>query len=306
MARTAERSGHALGIFAMLASTILFPLSDLAARSLVASLPGLEVAWMRYAILIVLLAPMILRRPHLVCTACPRLQVSRGLCSVAATTLALSAFGFLPVADATAIGFVTPILVLGLAMLVLREPVGRLRWLGACAGFCGVMVIVRPGTGTFQAASLLPLISSVFSAGTVITTRLAQRERVQTTIFWSTITGLAVLSALVLPIWRMPTLAQVELGTVMGALAALATMFQIVAYRSAPSSLVAPFSYAQLLWAGGFEWLLSGHVPGPAMVAGSAIIFASSLFVTWRETRVIVERAAPTMLLLPATGQAAA
>lgn len=271
------------GIMALLGSTVLFPLSDMLAKMLAASYSGIEVAWMRYLVLMVAVAPLVVRSPKVLVTPKPGVQVARGLSSVCATALALIGFAFLPVADATAISFVTPLLVTGMAVVLLREKVGMSRWAAAVVGFGGTLIIVQPGSGAFQAATLLPLISSLFSAGTVIATRMGERERIETTLVYSAIIGFVVLSAAVAWTWRTPDVQGMELAVVMGALAVAATAMQIAAYRCAPSSLLAPFSYVQLIWATGFGWLLFGTVPGSSMVLGSAVIVASGLFVALRE-----------------------
>ena len=275
-----------VGVLALLASTVLFPMSDMVAKTLTTSLSGLEVAWMRYVVLVMVVVPIIVRSRAAITASRVGLQVVRGVASAVATALAIVSFSFLPVADATAIGFVTPLIVTGLAVVVLKEKVGWRRWLAAFVGFCGILIIVQPGSGAFQTATILPLVASVFSASTVIVTRLGKAERVDTTIACSALIGLILLSGAVLFAWRTPSGHEIELGLLMGLLGAAATVMQVIAYRCAPSSMLAPFSYTQLIWAGGLGWLVFGTVPGPAMLTGSAIIVGSGLFVACRERAV--------------------
>lgn len=271
----ADQDRTALGVTALIASTVLFPASDMLAKHLAETYSGLQVTWMRYVVLLLVIAPVVARRPGLLRTTRPLMQIGRGLSSAMATALALVGFMFLPVADATAIGFCAPLIVTGLAALVLKERVGWGRWAAAAVGFAGILIIVQPSPGAFQAATLLPLCSSLFSALTVITTRLARSERVETTVVMSALVGFAFMSVAVIPVWKPLDLDAVELGLVMGALAAAASILQVVAYRCAPASLLAPFSYAQILWAVGLGWLTFGTVPGLGMMAGSAVVIAS-------------------------------
>ena len=275
-----QRTG--LGIAAILLSTLLFPMSDMLSKSLASTCSGIEVTWMRYIVLLAVMAPVALRRPALLRTSRPLLQAARGLSSAMATSLALVGFMFLPVENATAIGFCAPLIVPGLAALVLKEAVGWRRWLAAVVGFTGILVIVQPGAGTFQVATLLPLASSLFSAVTVITTRLGRTERVETTVIWSALVGFGVTSIAVASDWTRIDGHMACLGLLMGTLAAAASVLQVVAYRCAPASLIAPFSYAQILWATGIGWLAFGSVPAPAMLVGSAIVIASGCSAAWQ------------------------
>ncbi|MDX7950648.1 DMT family transporter [Lichenihabitans sp. Uapishka_5] len=272
-ANPADRT--ALGLGALMLSTLLFPLSDMLSKTLAETQSGLQVAWMRYVVLLIAIAPALVRRPGLLRTARPFTQLARGLTSATATALALVGFMFLPVADATAIGFCAPLIVTGLAALILKERVGWARWMTAAVGFVGILIIVQPSPGAFRAATLLPLCSSLFSACTVIATRVGRSERVETTVAYSAIVGFVAMSIAVIPVWTPLDAYTLGLAAVMGALAAAASILQVVAYRCAPASLLAPFSYAQILWATGTGWLAFGTVPGAAMLLGSTVVIGS-------------------------------
>ena len=144
-------------------------------------------------------------------------------------------------------------------------------------------MIVEPGGSTFEIASFIPLFGSVASALAVIGTRLAKDERPETTLFYSAVTGFAVISVLAAFAWQTPTWNQVAVGGIVGFFATLASLMQIFAYRNAPASLLAPFSYSQLVWAAALGYLAFGTVPGPSMLLGTAIIAASGIYTAWRE-----------------------
>ncbi len=272
-----------VGILALLASTALFPISDVASKVLTTSLPAIEIAWLRYLVFVVMTVPLLLRGRGVLRTARPGLQVGRAMASAASTVLFIVAFSAMPVADATAIGFLAPVVVTAMAALFLREKVGLRRWLAALVGFAGVMVIVQPGGSTFDVSSLIPLFGSVASALAVIGTRLAKNERPETTLFYSAVTGFAVVSALAVFTWQTPSWNQVAIGGIVGFFATLASLMQIFAYRNAPASLLAPFSYTQLIWAAALGYFAFGTVPGASMLSGAAIIAASGLYTAWRE-----------------------
>ena len=206
------------------------------------------------------------------------------MASAASTVLFIVAFGVMPVANATAIGFLAPVVVTAMAALFLREKVGVRRWSAALVGLAGVMVIVQPGSGTFQVSSFIPLFGSVASAMAVIGTRLAKDERPETTLFYSAVTGFAVISVLAAFTWQTPSWNQVAIGGIVGFFATLASLMQIFAYRNAPASAprahsAIPSSYGPR----GLAIFAFGTIPGPSMLLGAAIIAASGIYTAWRE-----------------------
>ncbi len=273
-----------VGILALLASVALFPVSDIASKMLTATLPGIEVAWMRYLVFVVMTVPLLLRDRSLLRTKRPGILAGRAVASAASTALFIVAFGMMPVANATAIGFLAPVVVTALAALVLRERVGLRRWSAALVGLLGVLVIVQPGGGSFTPASLVPLLGSIASASAVIGTRLVRDERPETTMLYQAVVGFVVVTALAAFDVHWPTWNEVAIGCIGGFFATLASLMQVFAYRHAPASLLSPFTYTQLLWAAGLGFMAFGTVPGPSMLAGAAIITASGIYTAWRET----------------------
>ena len=272
-----------VGIVALLASTALFPVSDIASKMLTATLPGIEVAWMRYLVFVVMTVPLLLRDPSLIRTARPGLLTGRAVASALSTALFIVAFGTMPVANATAIGFLAPVVVTAMAALFLRERVGLRRWAASFVGLAGVMVIVQPGGSSFTLASLVPLCGSVASATAVIGTRLAKDERPETTMLFQALVGFVVVTALAAFDFHAPTWNEVAVGCISGFFATVASLMQVFAYRHAPASLLSPFTYTQLMWAAGLGFLAFGTVPGPSMLLGAAVIAASGIYTAWRE-----------------------
>ena len=283
-AQPAKPERTLVGILALLSSVALFPASDTASKMLTATLPSLEVAWMRYLVFVVATVPLVLRDRTVLRAANPALLAGRALAAALSTALFIVAFGLMPVAEATAIGFLAPVVVTAMAALFLREAVGVRRWCAALVGFAGVMVIVRPGGASFTPASAVPLLGSIASAAAVIGTRLAKDERPQTVVLYQAAVGFAVVTALAAFDFHRPSFGELALGCSSGLFATAASLMQVFAYRHAPASLLAPFTYTQLLWAAGLGFLAFGTVPGPSMVLGAAIIAASGLYTAWRET----------------------
>lgn len=283
-ATAAKPERTVVGILALLASVALFPVSDTASKMLTATLPGIEVAWMRYLVFVVVTVPLLLRDRTLLRAARPGLLAGRALAAALSTSLFIVAFGTMPVANATAIGFLAPVVVTAMAALFLGEKVGLRRWSAALVGLVGVIVIVQPGGGSFTLASIVPLLGSIASATAVIGTRLAKDERPETTMLYQAVVGFVVVTALAAFDFHQPSWSELAVGCISGLFATVASLMQVFAYRYAPASLLSPFTYTQLLWAAGLGFVAFGTVPGPSMVLGAAIIAASGIYTAWRET----------------------
>ncbi|HEV2564585.1 MAG TPA: DMT family transporter, partial [Microvirga sp.] len=146
------------GILFLIASTVVFSVADVITKQLASTLPPPEVAWMRYVVFALVIIPVVLIKggPALLRSQRPGLQVLRGLGMVGSSIMFIQSLPHLPVADATAIFFVSPILIMALSVVFLGEAVGWRRWSAAAVGLIGVMIVVRPGTGAFQPAAFLP------------------------------------------------------------------------------------------------------------------------------------------------------
>ncbi|KLK92623.1 multidrug DMT transporter permease [Microvirga vignae] len=274
------------GIGLILASTVLFSCGDIAGKALTRSLPAIEVAWLRYAVFCLILLPLVWRSSgraglH---SHRPGLQVLRGLGMVGSALFFYMALPVLPVADATAIFFISPVLITALAVLFLKEEVGWRRWTAALVGLAGVLVIIRPGTGAFQMASLLPLLGAACWAGAAIVTKLISgSDRPTTTLAYSALVGLGLLSAVVPFVWVTPSWSELGLALVMGTFSTAGHGLVVLAYRHASASLMAPFSYAQLIWAGALGFAVFGALPDAWTITGAGIIAASGLYTAYRE-----------------------
>jgi drug/metabolite transporter (DMT)-like permease len=280
-----ERPG--LGIGLVLLSTLFLACSDVAAKHLSASLPALQIAWLRYAAFTLIMAaalgasrgapPLRSRRPGL--------QVLRGLGMVGSAILFISSLRFLPVADATAISFVSPILVTGLSVLVLGERVGPRAWAAAFIGFAGVLVVLRPGQGAFQLGAVLPVLAALcWACALVATRRVAAHDRAQTTMSYSALVGLVLLSLLVPLVWQRPSATEAAIGAFIGVASTTGHWLVAQAYRYADASRLAPISFAQIVAVSVVAYAVLGSVPDIWTWTGAAVIVGSALIMT-RESR---------------------
>ena len=236
-------------------------------------------------------------------TSRPLGQLGRGSLSVCGMFSNFSALTRLPLADATAISFASPLITVALAAVILKERVRVYRWTAVIVGFFGVIVMLIPHfdlsryaaagvASTAAVGSLLALTSAVCNAGTVIQTRrLTQSETTSSIVFYFSLIC-AIAGALTLPFaWHSPTWRELMALVSLGFLGGLAHIFLTESYRYAAASVVAPFDYSSMLWALLLGYWLFGELPEKLVYLGAAIVTGAGLFVIWRERQLGVQRA---------------
>ncbi|WP_200305729.1 DMT family transporter [Paracraurococcus ruber] len=283
------------GILLILVSVVLFSVSDAMAKLMrLDGVPAVEVAWLRY-IVFVALAYALARRARVLRLRPKRpwLQLLRGVTLVGSAVLFVAGLGFLPIAEATAIGYVAPGFVTALSIVLLGEKVGIRRWSAVFVGFLGVLIVIRPGSGALSLAALFPVASALCWAATIVITRkMGAGDRTETTVLWSAATGLLLLTLLVPVDFVLPGWRQLGLGLAHGLCSSVGQYLVILAYRQGPASLLAPFSYVQLLFSTTLGWLIFANVPDSATLLGAAVIIGSGLYTVHRERVRARERAA--------------
>jgi drug/metabolite transporter (DMT)-like permease len=273
------------GILLILGATALFSVSDTAAKHLSASLPAIQIAWLRWVGFTLLMAPIVLRSRGLVLRSrAPRLQVLRTFGLLGSALFFIGGLHYLPLASAAAIAFAAPLVVTALSIPLLGEKVGPRRWAAVATGLLGVLVVIRPGSGTVGAAALLPLLSAVSWAFAMIVTRkLGSIDRASTTMTYSALVGLAALTMIVPLNWTEPSPVELALAGGMAVASTAAQFLVVSAYRLARASVLAPISYSQLVWSGLLGFFVFGNIPDGWTLVGATIIIGSGLYTAHRE-----------------------
>jgi drug/metabolite transporter (DMT)-like permease len=273
------------GVLLLLGALLLFSGADLLAKLLNADMPPVEIAWLRYVVFAGVLVPLVLRAgPRLLRAGWPGLQIVRGLGILGSAIGFVSAVRYVPLAEATATGFISPVFITALSVVFLGERPGIRRWSAIAAGIIGMLIIVRPGGQTFQWASLFAVASAAsWACAMVVTRHMARGDGVLTTMCWTALTGLVVLS-LALPVWAVvPPPGVILLGLFAGLLNTAGQWLTLLAYRLADASLLAPVTYAQLITATLLGWLVFGAIPDRWTICGALVIVASGLYIAQRE-----------------------
>jgi drug/metabolite transporter (DMT)-like permease len=274
------------GIALILLSTVFLGVSDVTAKYLSTTLPSIEIAWIRFAVFALIMVPAMAPASPLYALHTGRLglQLMRGAALLASSLFFISGLRFLPIAEASATSFVAPLFVTALSIVFLSEKVGLRRWLATAVGLIGVLIILRPGTGAFHAAAFFPIASALSWACTLIMTRvMSGRERAATTMAYSSIAGICILSALVPLVWVAPSWHDILLGIFIGIASTAGQWIVVLAFRYANASVLAPFSYIQLLWVSILGFVVFGEIPDVWTITGAAFIVASGLYTAHRE-----------------------
>ncbi len=228
----------------------------------------------------------------------PWMQLARGVLLVSSSLCFMTALKYLPLADATALNYTTPTIVIVLAVVFLHERMTRARVAFLVAGMIGMLLIVKPGAELFNGASIYALGSAVFYAVYQITTRMLAGEDPRVTLFYPAMVG-ALLMTFVWP-WFGSEIdvswTDVALLAATGVLGTIGHFLFILAFQRAPASALTPFTYMQLVFATLIGWLAYDHFPGPFSLTGMAVIAGSGLLLTWHERR----RAQQALLAPPA------
>lgn len=284
----ADPAAGARAVALFLVAMLLFAALDATAKHLAATFPVPMLVWARYTLhcllMVALLAPRLGWR--LLATRRPLAQVVRGLMLTATTGFGIAALARMPLAETTALVFITPLLVTVLAGPLLRERIPPARWWAVAAGFVGVLLIARPG-GAMDAAGVgLALLAALaYSLYQILTRALSGSESPVTLLFYTALVGSAAMSLGAPLYWGgpLPDAHQALLIASLGLYGGTGHFLLIRAFALAPASLLSPFLYVQLIWATLLGLIVFGHWPDAWALAGMGIIAGGGLWLAWAE-----------------------
>lgn len=215
-----------------------------------------------------------------------KLHFVRTLCGWGGVTLMFAAVALIPLPDATAISFLSPVVTMLLAIPLLGERVGRWRWAAAGIAMLGAVILLRPGAGAIQIGALLA-VGAALALGleAIFIKRLTGLEPSIQTLFLNNSLGLAIASVAVLPVWVWPTGWQALALAGIGLLMVCGQALFLQALRRADASFVAPLFYLTLLFATLYDFWGFGLMPDATSLVGGAVLVAGAALLAWREGR---------------------
>lgn len=215
-----------------------------------------------------------------------RLHIVRTSFGWAGVTLIFASVAFIPLADATAISFLNPVFGMMLAIPLLGERVGPIRWTAAIIALIGAAILLRPTPESFQIAALLPLGAAIcLGFELIFIKKLAGRENPFQVLLTNNLVGVVISTLAVVPFWIAPTLAQWGILALIGMFMAVAQTCFVNAMARADASFVAPFSYATLIFATLYDLIFYDVFPDAITWLGAGIIIAGAILLAVREAQ---------------------
>ncbi|WP_439870411.1 DMT family transporter [Pseudomonas syringae] len=266
------------GFMLIIVATFLFSSHDTISKYLTSAYPVILIVWARYAVHTTLMATLFLPKAGtaLFRTAHLKLQLLRAGCLVATSLFFTASLHYLPLAEATSIHFLAPLLVILLSIPLLRERVTPRQFFAALAGFLGTLFIVRPGGNLFTLAVFLPFCSALcFALYQLLTRKLSAYDTAITSNFLGGLFATAVMSLMAPFFWVTPTLNDAILMGALGALGMVSHLLFSQSFRYAAPAVLAPFSYCQILFSTVLGVLIFQQAPETLSLYGMLIIAVS-------------------------------
>ncbi|HKL05664.1 MAG TPA: DMT family transporter [Roseovarius sp.] len=317
MTSAAVQRSNLMGALCALVAVVCFSLNDVGIKFLSDSYALHQVIFIRSTIGMLIFLGFIMPLSGglaLIRTRRLKMHLLRGICVVFANMCLFLGLAAMPIADAVAVFFVSPLVITIFSVIFLRETVGARRWAAIAVGFIGVLVIVRPGTAAFQLASLLPVAAAtLYAVIHIVARKIGGTESAATMAFYiqatfivaSVIFGVTLghgnfagsghpsLEFLLRP-WGPVAAGDWPLFGLLGLTGVLGGFFISQAYRLSEAAFAAPFEYVAMPMAIMWGVTVFGTWPAPTAWAGIALIIGSGLYLLWRETakgRVVAAKA---------------
>ena len=209
-----------------------------------------------------------------------KLQITRSILSIIESGCFVLSFRYLTLADAHSIGSLTPVIVVALSAIILREHVNLRTWVAIFFGFLGVLIIMRPGLSIFDPKSLIPLGAAFFlSLYQIVTRKASEYDTSETSLLYTSIVGIVLMSFLMPFFWYPMQSFSYLLFLGVGLFFSLGIYFQIIALGFTKASIVQPFHYTLILWAIILGYIFYDDFPDIYTIVGASIITLSGIYV---------------------------
>lgn len=246
-----------------------------------------QIILVRQLVMVAIMTPTMAKSfPDSVKTRRPCLQLTRIVVALVAMLTGFTALINMPIADATAIGFAKSFFVTIFAIFILKETVGVRRWAATLVGFCGVLVMLQPGTNGFSVYGVYAAIAAIAAGLVMVILRLLSRTEKPSTILIYQAVGVGLV--LMFPgiyFWQAPSVGEWLLLLAVGVTGYWSQMSNILAYKLGEASLLAPLEYTRLIYATLIGIAVFGDYPGKPTIIGAIIVVAASAYTIHRESK---------------------
>ena len=215
-----------------------------------------------------------------------KLQITRSILSIIESGCFVLSFKYLTLADAHSIASLTPVIVVALSAIILRENVNLKTWIAIFFGFLGVLIIMRPGLSIFDPKSLIPLVAAFFlSLYQIVTRKVSENDSSETSLFYTSILGIIIMSFMLPFFWQPMQSFSYFIFLGVGFFFSVGIYFQIIALGYAKASVVQPFHYTLVLWAIILGYIFYNDLPDIPTLIGATVITISGIYVLNSRTR---------------------
>ncbi len=215
-----------------------------------------------------------------------KLQITRSILSIIESGCFVLSFKYLTLADAHSIASLTPVIVVALSAIILRENVNLKTWIAIFFGFLGVLIIMRPGLSIFDPKSLIPLVAAFFlSLYQIVTRKVSENDSSETSLFYTSILGIILMSFMLPFFWQPMQSFSYFIFLGVGFFFSVGIYFQIIALGYAKASVIQPFHYTLVLWAIILGYIFYNDLPDIPTLIGATVITISGIYVLNSRTR---------------------
>ena len=292
------------GVIAMLGSVLTFATMDSIVKWLSADFPTYQIMFFRCSVALIPVSLFLYRAGgwEVLKTEQPGLHIARSTLGVCAMGCAFYGIANMPLAEAMAIFHSSPVLMTAVSVIMLSEKVGIRRWMAVLAGFIGMLLVVRPGSGLFTAGAMFMLSAAVLVAITSNVVRKLSRQDDPACITFYFTASTTVLTAVISLLWdwTQPEALDLLLLIAVGLLGGCGQYLMALSFKHAEVALVSPLKYLMIVFGGLFGYLIWSEVPDMLSIAGIAVIVASGIYTMQREAR--LDRVLPARSV-PVSGQ---
>ena len=281
MIRTISKP-EVIGIFFAIFAYLAFSLLDTIQKNLIIYYSVFQILFIKYFFTLFLSFIESKRKKNskFYSTTNWKLQLLRSLLSILESGCFILAFRYLSLADAHSIGALTPIVVVVLSYIFLREKISPRIWFAVFIGFIGVLIVMRPGLTVFDPASLIPLAAAFFlGLYQIVTRKVSAVDKNETSLFYAGIVGMFLMGFISFFYWKPISVDFILMFLGVGALYSSGVYFQIVALSKARASIVQPFHYTLIFWSIIFGFLFYKDIPDLFTITGAVVIIISGVYI---------------------------